>query len=103
MSFEPEEKALEDAELEMVIQVIRRGLKEGARIENLEVRLGSAAAAIKEAAKRLKELNRIAQEVCQKFERAIDPGTKQDMTILECAERMKWIQEKRDQLNQQLN
>jgi len=56
------------------------------------------AAAIKEARRRLLALERIGQEVCRNYQRAIDPQRKQAITAAEALERLKWIQSKSDEL-----
>jgi hypothetical protein len=102
MNLDREEKPLEDAELEMVVQVIRRGLVTGNRIENLEERLGTMAAVLQEAKKRLLAMNRIGQELARSYQKAIDPQRKHPLTVAEAVERMKWIQEKSGELKAQL-
>ncbi len=100
LMLKPEGK-LADAELEMVIGVIRRGLVEGDRIEELERRILVLVGSITEAKKRLIALNRIGQEVCRSYQRAIDPQRKQGLTAAEAIERVKWIQDKSDELKRQ--
>ncbi len=104
MSFdlEREEKPLEDQELEMVVQVIRRGLKDGDKIETLTKDLARFAVHLKEAGRRLKEVERIGQQIARQFEKAIDPQRKQGLTVAEAAERMRWIREQREKLAETL-
>ena len=102
MNFDRAEKPLEDAELELVVQVIRRGLAEGNKIEVIEERLGTMAAALQEAKKRLLAANRIGQEIARSYQKAVDPQRKQPLTLTEAVERMKWIQEKSSELKAQL-
>ena len=82
----------------VVVAVIRRGLKDGAKIQELEERLGNLAAAVMEAKRRLVALNRVGQEIVSNYRRAIDPQRKHPLTQLEAFERMKWLQEKSDEL-----
>lgn len=102
MSFEPEEKPLEDAELEMVVQVIRRGLKNGNTIEELETKCGKLAALANEAGRRLKEVNRIGQEIVRKFERVLDPRRPKPLTVLEATETLRWLKDRSDRMKEQL-
>jgi hypothetical protein len=91
-----------DPELELVIAVIRRGLVEGDKMEQLEARLRSMAQALTEAKKRLLNLHRIGQEICRNYARVIDPQRKLAVTPAETIERLKWLQEKSDELKAQL-
>ena len=100
--IEGSSQPLEDAELEMVISVIRRGLSAGDKIQQLEDQAARLAFAIIEAKKRLKELNRIGQEVCRKYERDMNPNRKAPMTATEGMERIRWIEAKSQELKRQL-
>lgn len=100
MPFEPEEKPLQDNELEMVIAVIRRGLRDGAKIAEMEMKLGRIVAVAQEAGRRLNAAERIGQEVCRKFDRTL--GNPKRFTELEATELMRWIKQKSNELKETL-
>jgi hypothetical protein len=102
VSFDPEPKHLKDDELEMVVQVIRRGLSVGNQLEVLEERLTKSIATLQECRRRLKEQNRIGLEIARMFQRAIDPIRKAPLTQAEAIERLKWINQKESELKAQL-
>lgn len=102
MPFEREEKPLDDAELEVVVQVIRRGLKHGDQLEELEKKVANVAVLANEAGRRLKDANRIGQEICRKFERTIDARRPKPTTMLEATEILRWVDEKSKELRRLL-
>lgn len=102
MSLEGEEKPLKDEELEMVVQVIRRGLMVGNQLEILEEKLARSATILQECKRRLLKLERIANEIGKQFQRCIDPQRKQPITMAEAVERVKWIHEKKTEAKEQL-
>ena len=91
-----------DAELETVVQIIRRGLIAGDKIVQAEEAAARLAVSLQEAARRLKRCNQIGQEVCRKFDRVLDPRKKQHMTALEATELMRWVQLKSEEMHKQL-
>jgi hypothetical protein len=103
MSEKTKEEQATDAELELVVQVIRRGLTVGDKLDRYEERMLSMAAAIKECARRLKEANRIGQEIVRHYQRTIAPERKQPLSATDYLERSKWLQEKSDELKALLN
>ena len=93
---------LSDEELEMVIQVIRRGLKDGDQLEHKDIMLQQAAVLLKDAKRRLLAMNRIGNEIARAYQRAIDPQRKVPLTAAEAIERIAWTHEKVNELKSYL-
>jgi hypothetical protein len=95
-----------DPELELVIAVIRRGLVHGDKLREYEEKLVTMALALKEAKRRLLNLNRIGQEVCRQYRNAIErPAIAQIEKRPSQAQteiRLNWIREKSNELKEQL-
>lgn len=89
---------LEDEELELVVQVIRRGLQKGNQIEVLSPKLTVAIGALSECRTKLKEQQRLGLEIANSYRRSIDPTRKHPLTGPEAMERTKWIFAKMEEL-----
>jgi hypothetical protein len=98
----PEEEKLADEELEMVVQVIRRGLKDGDKLNRQNELLQRAAVTLKDAKRRLVAMNRIGNEIARAYQRAIDPQRKVPLTAAEAIERIAWTHEKVNELKSYL-